>query len=189
MKLESLAVREERLQLLLRNVELAQAKIDRAQVDLNAAVIRAPVRGWIGTRVAGPGTSVRIGDPIVSVWEEGDLWVEAWVPESRLSQVNVGHHVDVRLTAHPSLALDGTVKAIGVLSKHEIDAQSQHLAGGLNTRDGDANKISLRIALTEANVRLMPGLTAVVGIKDASTTESQLSGFRTLTDVFASVAF
>lgn len=163
-KLAGIAVRQQQMAVFERDILLAQARIDRVQTDLEATLIRSPIDGWVGSRIAGAGTSVRIGDPIVTVLEDGPLWLEAWVEESSLEQLAVGSQVDVRLKAHPKARVTGMIEAIGVLSNHEQARQ----ADGIATQPQFSNKVSVRISLQEEGLRLMPGLTAVVGIQSSA---------------------
>ena len=105
---------------------------------------------------------MRVGDAIVSVWEEDSLWCEAWLPKSELGNLEAGRQVSVRLAAYPDRNFQGTVEAIGVLSNHELRATTGNaLAGRVSSNE---HQISVRIAMARSDVRLMPGLSAKVGI-------------------------
>ena len=161
-RLAGLASRKQRLAVLEQNVELADARIALVEAELAATIIRSPVDGWVGTRIAGAGTSVRVGDPIISILENGPLWLEAWVPESALDELSVGQSVEVRLRAYPNDMIAGEVQAIGVLSSHERSMYMNRNVSAIGT----TNKVGVRIAFpTDHDLRLIPGLTATIGME------------------------
>ena len=182
-KLEGMSVRRQQLSVLERNIQLAQARIDRVRADLEATLIRSPIDGWVGARIAGAGTSVRVGDAIVSVLEDGPLWLEAWVAESSLGDLVVGNRVDVYLNAHPNAGVTGVIEAIGVLSNHEQVRQ----VDGIAVRPQFTNKVGVQISIENEGLRLMPGLTAVVGIKSPNAYGKSapiLGGIRSIVEPF-----
>jgi len=162
LKLAALELRVNQLSLLEHRVKACEVAIERATAEIDATVIRSPVRGWVASKNAGPGSSVRVGDAILSVWEEDSLWCEAWLSESELGNLEAGRQVSIRLAAHPDRNFQGTVEAIGVLSNHELRATTGNaLAGWVSSNE---HQISVRIAMPRTDVRLMPGLSAKVGI-------------------------
>lgn len=95
-------------------ISTAEARISqyRAQLELQArdledAVIRAPFPGVVSTRHVSPGAYVRVGDPVVSLIDDGALEIEADVPSDRLAGLAPGSVVRVTLD-------DGTTHAARV---------------------------------------------------------------------------
>src|SRR5262245_39228138 len=84
---EGLSVRERHLEVLEAEVAALTAELNLAGADLAAAIIRAPQDGWVVRRIAEPGSSVVVGQPVVALWIGKEIWVEAWVEEGELSKV------------------------------------------------------------------------------------------------------
>jgi multidrug efflux pump subunit AcrA (membrane-fusion protein) len=164
--IERLAVSEARLDVLRRGIDLAQANLTLAQADLAATVIRAPEDGWVARQLIEAGGSARVGDQIVALWTGDRLWIEAWVDESDLGHLKIGSPVDVYLAAYPDQVVPGRVDALGVLSDGEFlaAAQAKPLPPTNNSLLPTPTNVAARITVLNPNIRLMPGLTAVVGI-------------------------
>lgn len=160
--LEGLAVRIARLTVLEEDIEVAKARVASAKADVESTYIRAPADGWVSHRIAEAGASVRVGYPIVALWTDERVWVEAWVDESELDQVELGRAVDVRFAAYPTHVVVGHVKAIGVVSESELQSTSARRDLPLTN---DSSRVAVTIALPDnPGIRLMPGLSAMVGI-------------------------
>jgi membrane fusion protein (multidrug efflux system) len=74
-------------------VALAQARHDRAQVDLDRTVIRAPVDGVVARREVQPGERVQPSAPLMTVVPVQDLYVNANFKEVQLKKVREGQPV------------------------------------------------------------------------------------------------
>lgn len=80
------------------NVERLKRIAEEAEVSLTYAVIRSPATGVIVDRLAEPGDLAAPGRPLLSMYDENRLWLEASVPENLLAQFRPGQprvvHID-----------------------------------------------------------------------------------------------
>jgi membrane fusion protein (multidrug efflux system) len=178
--IEGLAVRQQQLDVLAKDIELAQADLAAAEAELDSTVLRAPADGWVAERILETGGSVRVGDPVISLWVGEEVWVDAWVDESALSDLSVGSKVDVRLTAHPNDVLVGKVEAVGVVSDWEREPDLARPIQPLGFTS--APKVAVRVSLPPTTTRIMPGLSASVGIH-APTADESFSFRRAITAI------
>ena len=74
-------------------VALAQARYDRAQVDVERTVIRAPVDGVAARREVQPGQRIQPGAPLMSVVPVQDIYAKANFKEVQLEKVRQGQSV------------------------------------------------------------------------------------------------
>jgi membrane fusion protein (multidrug efflux system) len=74
---------------------LAEARLDKAKVDLGRTVIRAPVDGVIARRQVQLGQRVQPSVPLLSVVPVRDMYVNANFKEVQLSDVHPGQTVDL----------------------------------------------------------------------------------------------
>ncbi|MGB9610697.1 MAG: efflux RND transporter periplasmic adaptor subunit, partial [Bryobacteraceae bacterium] len=88
------------------NLKTAEANLDRlkqaqqeAEVNLSYAVIRSPFDGVVVDRLAEAGELAAPGRPLLTMYQEGRLWLEASVPEEQLAAVRVGQAYTVRIDA------------------------------------------------------------------------------------------
>jgi len=168
-QVEGLKVREAGLQVLAAEAELARQRVALCEADVAATLIRAPGEGWVVDRIVEPGGSAKVGEPMMSLWL-GAPWVEAWVDEKKLAQIKIGSPVDVTLTAFPGRKLRGQVESIGVLADKEL--QVAPVPAALHSFFLDNAMVPVRIAVPDPQVRLQPGLSATVGIRDADSVAS-----------------
>ncbi|WP_028536923.1 efflux RND transporter periplasmic adaptor subunit [Paludibacterium yongneupense] len=77
------------------SVALAQARLDRAKVDLGRTVIRAPVDGVVARRQVQLGQRVQPSIPLLSVVPVQDIYVNANFKEVQLERVRPGQPVEL----------------------------------------------------------------------------------------------
>jgi len=75
----------------------AQSNVRLAEIDLGYATIRAPYNGVVAERHTEAGAYVSIGNSVVTLVNDEDMEVEADVPSDRISGLEPGRLVSVRL--------------------------------------------------------------------------------------------
>jgi len=76
-------------------VALAQARVDKAEVDIARTIIRSPVDGIIARRQVQLGERVQPSTPLLSVVPVGQMYVNANFKEVQLRQVRTGQQVEL----------------------------------------------------------------------------------------------
>ena len=76
-------------------VALAQARVDKAKVDLGRTVIRSPIDGVIARREVQLGQRVQPSTPLLSVVPVGEMYVNANFKEVQLKKVRPGQSVEL----------------------------------------------------------------------------------------------
>jgi membrane fusion protein, multidrug efflux system len=76
-------------------VALAQARVDKAKVDLGRTVLRSPVDGVIARRQVQLGQRVQPSTPLLSVVPVGEMYVNANFKEVQLKKVRPGQRVEL----------------------------------------------------------------------------------------------
>ena len=76
-------------------VALAQARVDKAEVDLGRTVIRSPVDGIIARRQVQLGERVQPSTPLLSVVPVSEMYVNANFKEVQLKKVRAGQQVEL----------------------------------------------------------------------------------------------
>lgn len=90
------ATRQAQLAARLRRV---QALRDQAQMDLGRAELRAAVASRITAVLVAPGTRVRVGDALLSLYPKHSVEIRAQIPERHLPQVQAALDQGVALSA------------------------------------------------------------------------------------------
>ncbi len=160
---DALTIRESRLGLLGSELLSAQARLMRAEADLEGASIRAPTDGAIIRRIIQPGGSVEVGQPIISMWLGNDVWVEAWIDEEDIGFVKLGSKVTITLQSFSGQEFEGVVDKIGLATDLEIP--ESEVPQPRFTRLRGAPVVGVRIRLNDPPHDLLPGLSAVVAIE------------------------
>jgi len=158
-----LGVREKRVTVLESEVATLRAKVAMAEANLEATIIRAPDSGAVVRRIVQPGGSISVGQPIISLWVGGDIWVEAWVDEDDLADVSVGSVATVTFKSYPDREFSGVVESLGVST--DVELPNSEVPQPRSERMRAAPLISVRIRLDDPATDLFPGLSAVVGIR------------------------
>jgi membrane fusion protein (multidrug efflux system) len=161
-----LAIRKQRIGVLDAGVMRAEARLAAAQANLEATLIRAPADGAVVRRIVEPGASVDIGSPILSFWIGKDLWVEAWLDEDDIGEVKIGSAARVTLQSFPGREFHGRVDKIGLTTDYEMPASEVPQPRSVRMRT--APVVGVAIRLENPPRELLPGLSAVVGIRRAN---------------------
>jgi membrane fusion protein, multidrug efflux system len=81
------------------NLELARAQLRQAQLNLGYAEVVAPVDGIIGKRSVNVGDRVQPGQQLMSLTQNGELWVTANFRETQIERMKRGQAASVHVDA------------------------------------------------------------------------------------------
>jgi membrane fusion protein (multidrug efflux system) len=90
----------------------AEAAVANAQLQLGYATLLAPYAGVVAKRNAEPGSLVQIGQNLMSVVPETDVWVTANLKETQLAKVSVGDPAEFEVDAYPGVTFHGRVESL-----------------------------------------------------------------------------
>jgi membrane fusion protein (multidrug efflux system) len=94
------------------SIEVAQASVELAKLNLSYTVITAPVDGYTSRRNLQVGQLVQPGQTLLSIVDENDVWVIANYKESQTSKMKIGDKVKISVDAIPGKTYVGTIEAI-----------------------------------------------------------------------------
>jgi multidrug resistance efflux pump len=153
--LDQIPARRAAVEAASRQLEAAKAQKDKAQVQLEYTEIKAPINGIVDTRAALQGEVVNIGQAIVTLINEDDLWARADVEETYIDRVHIGDVMTVRL---PSGATrDGTV----FYRAADADYATQR---DVSRTKRDIRTFEVRLRCDNADRSLAVGMTAYVAL-------------------------
>lgn len=93
-------------------IELAEASLELARLNLSYTVITAPVDGYTSRRNIEVGQFVQPGQTLLSIVNENDVWVIANYKESQTSKMKIGDKVKISVDAIPGKTYIGYIEAI-----------------------------------------------------------------------------
>lgn len=92
--------------------DAAKARVELLRVQLDEAVIKAPVDAQIESLDLEPGDLVGAGKPVATLLRTGSLYVRAYVPEARLGAVQAGDKVKIRVDSYRGKEFPGVVRLV-----------------------------------------------------------------------------
>lgn len=113
------------------NAKIKQAlvNLERAQLDLHRAVVRAPSDGIITNFTVDVGHFANTGAPIMTFISIKDVWIQADMRENSLANIDVGDKVDIVLDAAPGKVFSGSIRSVG----WGVSDDTKNQMGGLTT--------------------------------------------------------
>lgn len=143
-------------------VQLAEVRVEQAQLALSKAEVTAPVSGRVTHRMVAEGDTVRAGQPLVAIVGERS-WVVANLKETQLARVKVGDAVEVEVDAYPELKLKGHVDSVQAGAGQSFSLLPPENASGNFVKV--VQRVPVKVVLDTAPAReLSPGLSARVRI-------------------------
>jgi membrane fusion protein (multidrug efflux system) len=107
-------------QIALAQVKVAEAQINTVETSLARAVIQSPIDGVVAKKWTMPGNVVQPAQPIYTLYDLKNLWVEANFKETQVHLLRQGDPVVVTVDAFPGRGFTGKVESIGVATASEF---------------------------------------------------------------------
>ena len=111
------------------NLRSAAAALEKAELDLANASVRARNRGLVTDLRAEADRYAAAGQPVMTLIAIHDVWISADMTENNLGRLRPGTPVAVVLDAYPGKVFEGTIRSIG----YGVSAGQQPPPGGLPT--------------------------------------------------------
>ena len=93
-------------------IQVAEAAVQQAQLDLERTEIRAPVAGRIGQRNVRIGQNVSSGSNLLAVVPDTDLWIKANFKETQISRMHEGLKAELVFDTFPDQPVTGTLQSL-----------------------------------------------------------------------------
>jgi membrane fusion protein (multidrug efflux system) len=155
-----LVSREAGLSVRQANLELARAQLRQAQLNLGYAKVLAPVAGIVGKRSVNLGDRVQPGQQLMSLTQNGALWVTANFRETQIERMRPGQPASVHVDA-VDRDYDGSVESFASATGSRFSLLPPENASGNYVKV--VQRIPVRITLKPGQPeveRLRPGMSA-----------------------------
>lgn len=143
----------------------ARAAVENARLQLGYTVILAPATGVVAKRAVEPGALVQIGQSLLSIVPDAEVWVTANLKETDLARIRVGASVEFTVDAYPGFAFHGTVESLSPATGARFALLPPDNATGNFTKV--VQRVPVRIAVDPNQDQahpLRPGLSVDVSI-------------------------
>lgn len=147
----------------LREAEAAvlelRSKLDEIAADIREGQILAPSRVLVEVVSVRPGDVVPPHQPVIRVLRSDDLWVKAFVPETKLGRVRLNQSVDLTIDSYPGRRFRGTIFHIAAVSEFtprnvQSADERRHQVFGIKVRVDDSEGIFKSGMAAEVHIRL-----------------------------------
>ena len=91
----------------------ALAALDQARLNLERAVIRSPVNGWVTNLLLQAGSFATTGQSALTLVDAESFWLEGYFEETQLPRIRIGDTVHAVLLAYPGVVVTGRITGIG----------------------------------------------------------------------------
>ncbi|WP_076415648.1 HlyD family secretion protein [Shewanella sp. UCD-KL12] len=163
-----LTVFNAQLQQVEASVVKAKAGLELAKIQLEDTQVRAPFSGVIGKRGALKGQYVQPGQALYSLVPDGAVWITANFKETQIQNMQPGQQVQISLDAFPDKTFNGVIDSLSPASGAKFSLLPAENATGNFTKIVQRIPVRIRLDLTEAQARVVPGLSAVVKVNTHS---------------------
>jgi membrane fusion protein (multidrug efflux system) len=158
-------------------VKQAQARLDRAKLDLSYTQVRAPIDGVV-TKVEQiqVGNYVQTGAPLFALVADKNIWVEANFKETDLTYVRPGQKASFTLDTYPNRTFDAVVESVSPGTGSSFSLLPPENSSGNWVKV--VQRLPVRLAITDPpnDVKLTAGMSAVVKV-DTGERRSRLARF------------
>ena len=140
--------------------DAAQAALDVIREQKKELAIICPVDGVIEALDLQKGDLVPAGAPVLSVMDDRQLWIRAYVPQNRVG-LQVGQMLQVTVDSFPQERFQGEVTF--------ISRQAEFTPSNVQTPEERSKQVfRIKVALEEGQAKLRPGMTADVWLNPLS---------------------
>jgi len=166
---QALVRKDNDLLVALANVEVAEANLHAAYLDMEFTEVRAPVDGYVTNLLLRYGSQTVANQPALALVDTSSFWVHGFFKETQIRNIRAGNKAVIKLMAYPDTPLDGVVENMGWAIAQQDGAPDADLLPTINPSFDWirlAQRIPVRIHLTRIpeEVELRAGTTASVFI-------------------------
>lgn len=140
---------EQRLNQNIAAIELAQAQLNLARLNLSYTVITAPFDGTTGRKNVQEGELIQLGQTLLDLVDDHQKWVIANYKETQTAHIHEGLDVDIEVDAVPGVVFKGKVKSISQATGASFSLIPQDNSAGNFVKI--QQRIPIRIEFTDQN--------------------------------------
>lgn len=130
-------------------VELAEALLETAELNLSYTVITAPTDGYTSRKEIQVGQLVQPGQTMLDIVDSSDIWITANYKETQLKHIADSAQVEIKVDAVPGVVFKGIVTAMSKATGAEISLLPQDNSAGNFVKV--RQRVPVRIEFTDAN--------------------------------------
>lgn len=158
--------RSEEISLAEANLVEAQGRLKELEANLAEAKVIAPEKCLVEVVAVRTGDLIPPNQPVLRVLRADDMWVRAYVPETRLGEVRLGQDISVTIDSYPGQKFRGTV--------FQIASQSEFTPRNIQSADQRRFQVfGMKIRVEDTEGIFKSGMAAGVVFDGPPSKESQ----------------
>jgi membrane fusion protein (multidrug efflux system) len=151
----------------LAQVETARAQLGVMEQELANTRIVSPISGVVARRWTLAGEVVQPGQAILSIYDVGNVWVTAYLEETKLAAIALGDSVTIAVDAYPGRPFGGEIILIGTAAASQFSLIPPNNASGNYTKV--TQRVPIRVSLhspgTGDTFLLLPGMSVEITVE------------------------
>ncbi len=145
-------------------VNQAKHALETAKLKLEHTRIKSPFDGVIAKKFVHQGDFVSPGYPVFSIYDTKNIYIWAYLEETKFKKVRIGQEVDIEADAFPDMQLIGKVVEIEPAAGAKFAILPRDNSAGEFTKVVQRIPIKIIIPGYHGN-KLLPGMSVYIGIK------------------------
>ncbi len=145
-------------------VQMGNALVSQAKLDLQHTQINAPVNGWISNLTLRSGNMVDANQPLFALISDEGFWIDANFKETQMDRIRPGQQVDIAIDMYPGKSFAGIVESISRSSGNVFSLLPAQNATGNWVKVTQRVSVRIKVLHPDANYPLSIGTTASVKI-------------------------
>ena len=157
----------------LTKIGTAKAQLNVISTDLNNTKIFAPMDGVVAKRWVLSGDVISPGQPIFTIYNLKDVWVEADLEETKLASIHIGDKAEISVDTYPDREFEGEIFQIGSSTASQFSLIPPSNAAGNFTKI--TQRVPVKISIRQVKVKgqedpsngisLLPGMSVEIKVK------------------------
>ena len=143
--------------------ETADKNLALSLLNLEHTMLRSPIEGMTAKRHFDEGDYISPGFPVLSVYDEDNIYVEANLEETKTRGVKVGQRVDLWVDAYGGDKLRGKVVKVGMACGRQFTLIPRDVSAGEFTKVVQRIPIKIKVSPSDTHI-LKPGMSAKVEV-------------------------
>jgi membrane fusion protein (multidrug efflux system) len=144
-------------------VEICNAALDLAKLNLSYTVILAPCDGYTSRKTIQEGELVMPGQNLLSVVDNKDKWVLANYRETQRKHIQIGSKAEIRIDAFPDTRFEGEVVAISNATGAEFSPVAHDNSNGNFVKT--EQRIPVKIVFTAENDSVLSQISSGMNVE------------------------
>ena len=159
----TIGARVEAIQAAAAQVKQAQAALTAITLTNSDTTIVSPVDGIVALKSVSAGEVVVMGQPMFSVIDKGDIWVNARIEETYIGKLQIGQMVEYTIDGYPGRTFYGKIYELGNAASSVFALIPT--ANASNNYTKVTQRIPIKISLPEnSNIVFRPGMSVVIKV-------------------------